>query len=248
MKIVRIILLAAGALLLINVFFVPRVNIGWYLQLALSIFVIAYGVFFNKIPKKLHIAAACLSVIPVVFTSFLAIYGNVDTATHDEDAVIVLGAAIRGENPSRFLAFRLNAAADYWEQNPESYVVVAGGLGEGQQFTEAHVMARYLHEQRGIPHERILQEGNSISTEENLLFAHEILQEHFGHDNFTVVVVTSDFHLYRAVRLARQVGFEVNRVGAHTEWYTWPMYYLREMFSVVNAWVGNPLTRHDIAL
>jgi len=248
MKIVRIVLLVAGVLLLVNVFFVPRVNIGWYLQLALGLAVIAYGVFFHKIPKKLHIVALCLGMIPVVFVGFLAVYGNINTATHDEDAVIVLGAAIRGEYPSRFLASRLNTAADYWEQNPESYIVVTGGLGEGAQFTEAHVMARFLHEQRGVPHERILQEGYSISTEENLLFAHEILQEHFGHDDFTVVIVTSDFHLYRAVRLARQVGFRTTRLGAPVQWFTWPMYYLREMFSVVNAWVGNPLTRHDIRL
>jgi len=242
------IILAAGILLLVNVFFVPRVNIGWYLQFGLSFALIAYGVFFHKIQKKLHIAALALFLVPAIFTSFLAIYGNLNTARHDEDVVIVLGAAIRGEYPSNFLARRLNTAADYWEQNPDSYIMVTGGLGEGQQFTEAHVMARFLHEQRGIPRERILQEGRSISTEENLLFAREILREHFGHDDYTVVVVTSNFHLYRAVHLARQAGFTTTRLGAPVQWFTLPMYYLREMFSVMNAWVGSPLTRHEIRL
>ncbi|MCL2445563.1 MAG: YdcF family protein [Oscillospiraceae bacterium] len=247
MKIVRIIITIAGALLLLNVFFVPRVTIGWYVQLGLSLAILAYAALFTKIPKWAHITALVLAMLPALFTGFLAIYGNTSNVTHTEDAVIVLGAGIRGENPSRLLAYRLNTAIAYHQRNPEAYIVVTGGYGEGQQFSEAHVMQRWLV-LHGVPVERIVQENRSISTEENLLFAHEILQAQFERDDFTVVVVTSDFHLYRGMMLARQTGFDATRLGALVPWYTWPMNYLRELLAVVNAWVGNPLTRHTIAM
>lgn len=246
-KVVRIVVAVAGALLLLNVFFLPRVTIGWYIQLGLSIAMMIYAALFRKIPNKVHVAVAAIVAIPTLFIGFLAIYGNTTTVTHTEDAVIVLGAGIRGEYPSRLLASRLNTAIAYHAENPEAYIVVTGGYGEGQQFSEAHVMARWLV-MHGVPAERILQENRSISTEENLLFSREILQAHFGRDDFTVVIVTSDFHLYRGVWLARQSGFDTTRLGAPVPWYMWPMNYLRELLAVVNAWVGNPMTRHVIAM
>ena len=250
MKIIRLILLIAGVLLLANAaILLPMINltIGWYLQAALSAALIAYAALFKKIPRKLHIAAACLSLIPIVFASFLAIYGNTGRVSHDEDAVIVLGAGVRGETVSRLLAHRLHAAADYWQQNPAAYIVVTGGLGNRATITEAEAMARFLAERHGIPRERILLEDQSTSTYENLIFARAILEERLQRE-FTVVVVSNDFHMYRAARLAQQVGLDATRIGARTDWYTWPVNYLREMTAVVNAWLRNPLTRHEIPL
>jgi len=251
MKIIRIILFVAGALLLLNALIIlPMINptIGWYLQLALSVALIAYAALFKKIPRKLHITAACLSLIPAVFVGFLAVYGNVNRVDHTEDAVVVLGAGVRGETVSRLLAHRLNAAADYWQQNPQAYIIVTGGLGNRATITEAEAMARFLVERHGIPRERILLEDQSTSTYENLIFTRAILEERLQRDDFRVVIVSNDFHMYRAQRLARQLGLEAGRIGARTDWYTWPVNYLREMTAVLNAWLRNPLTRDTIPL
>jgi len=234
----RIVLIVLGLLALENAVFLFRVSnptIGFALQLILALCVIAYAIFFNRIHRKIHIGLWLSCLIPITFVAFLFIYGNVSNATHEEDVVIVLGAGIIGETVTRPLGHRLNAAFAYWQQNPEAYIIVTGGLGNRATITEAEAMARFLY-RRGVPREKILLEELSTSTYENLTFAKEILDAHFP-DGFNAVLITNDFHIYRAVQTARTVGLDVTRKGAYTDWYTWPVNYLREMLAVVNMWV-----------
>jgi len=238
-NIVRIILIIAGLLLLANVAMVLSVSnptIGFAMQGALSLFLIAYGVLFNKIPKKVNIAAGIACVFPIAMVLFLGIYGNVSNADYTEDVVIVLGAGVIGERVTRPLASRLDTALYYWQRNPDAYIIVTGGLGNRATITEAEAMARYL-QRRGVPQNRILLEEYSTSTYENLKFARAILDEHFAGE-YSAVLVTNDFHIYRAVQTAQRVGLYVNRRGAYTDWYTWPVNYLREMLAVVNMWMS----------
>ena len=236
--ILRLALFVLGLFSLTNVAFMYMVanpTIGFTLQAVISLCLLLYAALFNKIPRKIHIALIVLCLIPTAFAFFLGIYGNVSNADHTEDVVIVLGAGINVETVSRPLAHRLDAAIVYWRQNPEAYIIVTGGLGNRAIITEAEAMARYLIA-RGIPEERVLLEDRSTSTYENLTFAREILDDHFP-DGFRAVLITNDFHIYRAVRTAREVGILVTRVGAYTDWYTWPVNYLREMLAVANLWV-----------
>jgi len=237
MKILRIALLLAGLLGLANVVLLASVanpTIGFTLQAILSISLILYALLLSRIPKWVHWIAGGLCLIPITFVLFLFIYGNVSNADHTEDVVIVLGAGIHGETVSRPLARRLDAALDYWQQNPGAYIIVTGGLGNRAVITEAEAMARYLI-RRGVPEAQILLEDRSTSTYENLTFAKEILDEHFP-GGFRAVLITNDFHIYRSVRTAQHVGIDVARVGAYTDWYTWPVNYLREMLAVINLW------------
>jgi len=240
MKIIRITLLILGLFGLVNVAFmylVANPTIGFTIQLALSISLILYALLFNKISgisKKIHVAVGALCLIPLAFVLFLFLYGNVSDVDYTEDAVIVLGAGVHGEQVSRTLARRLDTAIEYWRQNPDATIVVTGGLGNQATITEAEAMARYLIA-RGVPEARILLEDLSTSTFENLIFAKAILDEHFP-DGFRAVLITNDFHIYRAVQMARYVELDVSRVGAYTDWYTWPVNYLREMLAVLQLW------------
>jgi len=234
MKYILLVLSALSILLSMMLF--PRVHfsIGFQLHLALSIIAFIYALFWKNIPRKVHITLGLLCLIPLCFVLFLAIYGNVSNADYTEDVVIVLGAGIHGETVSRPLARRLDTALEHWRENPDTYIITTGGLGERARITEAEAMARYLIA-RGVPESQILQENYSTSTYENLLFAKEILDEHFP-NGFTATVVTSDFHIFRAVRTARSVGIDPTRTGAETDWYMWPASYLREMLSIANFW------------
>jgi len=237
-KIIRAIILIVGAISLIAVTFLQIVTnptIGFILQAIVSILIILYGICFNKIPKRGHIVAFCICSIPIMFVLFLGIYGNMSNADYKEDAIIVLGAGVRGETVSRNLAYRLDRALEYWNENSDALIVVTGGLGELATITEAEAMARYLIV-RGVPEESILLEEHSTSTYENLTFAKEILNEHFESE-FRVVVITNDFHAFRAVRTARQIGLDASHKGARTLWFTLPANYLREMLAVVNMWL-----------
>ena len=229
----RATLLFVGFLSLINVGFMYTVanpTAGFALQAILSVALIFYAIFLKNIPKKIHIALTILFIIPLAFSLFLGIYGNRNHVDYTEDVVIVLGAGVNGTMVSRPLAHRLNTTTDYWFENPDSMIIVTGGLGNRAIITEAEAMANFLI-WRGVPEDRILLEDLSTSTYENLVFAKEIAYEHFP-EGFRAVLVTNDFHIYRAVRTAREVGIEVNSLGAYTDWYSWPVNYLREMMAV----------------
>ena len=237
-NIIRIIFFILGAMSLVGVWLLSTVSnptIGFYAQAVLSVCIMLYAAFFNKLPKKFHIWLGVLCLIPAVFVLFLFAYGNTSDADFTEDVVIVLGAGVNHEMVSRPLAHRLYAAIDYWERNPDAYIIVCGGLGNRAIITEAEAMSRFLV-RRGIPQEKILLEELSTSTYENLVFAKEILEEHFQGE-FRAVVITNDFHIYRATQMARGVGLDVSRVGAHTDWYSRPVNYLREMLAVLHMWV-----------
>lgn len=145
------------------------------------------------------------------------------------DAVLVLGAQVKGDRLSRALRYRLDAALAYWRDNPGTAVVVSGGQGTGETATEAEVMARYLRSQ-GVPEERILREERSTSTRENLMFSRQLLPPGCRR----VGIVTSSFHLYRALKTAEKLLPDVRVCGiaARSERIPQVHYLLREFLAV----------------
>ena len=199
-----------------------------------SALMVIYGVCLRS--KKLTIAvtaaAAVLFVAFIGFNVFLCRFGQTDTATYEEDALIVLGAGIVGETPSLILQARLEAALVYYQQNPDVIIVVSGGQGPREDITEALAMERYLTA-HGVPLESILKEEASTSTWENLLLSKQILDEHFD-GTYTAAILTNDFHIFRAGILAKRTGLDgTTHVHAKIPRYTVPANYLREAIAVL---------------
>lgn len=122
------------------------------------------------------------------------------------DYLVVLGAGLRPDGtPSESLRLRLDAARDYLDANPGTRCIVSGGQGLGEIRTESAAMHDYLVQQ-GVSEGRITLESRSTTTAENILYSRELLPE-----GTSVGVVTNDFHLYRALRLAEKNGL----AGAH---------------------------------
>ena len=226
-------LLIIGIVLFINVFILALVSnfhAGFVALGLLSISFILYALFFNKIPRRNHIIAGIICLIPILLMLFLCIYGNISNSTYDEDVVIVLGAGIRGDQVRGTLARRLETVAQYHEKNPKAVIIVCGGQGPQETITEARAMERYLIA-HGIPEHKILKEEKSTSTLENFRFASTILHHHFP-QGYTSVLVTNDFHIFRALRLAQYAGINPNHLGAPTDWYSLPVNYLREILAI----------------
>jgi len=165
---------------------------------------------------------------------FLFLYGTNDTVTFEEDAVIVLGAAVWGERVSSVLADRLLMAVEYHTHNPNALIVVSGGQGEGA-ITEAEAMRRFLVAQ-GVPNEIIIKEDRSTSTLENIKFSKEILDELFG-DDYSVAIITNHFHIFRAVSMARRQGMQASGFHAQLRRRYMPWYFTRESAAVGRLWV-----------
>ena len=77
---------------------------------------------------------------------------------------------------------------------------------KNEPMTEAEGMARYL-EQNGIAAERILLEDQSKTTQQNMEFSRKLIPE-----GASLGVVTNNFHLYRAMQIAKRQGL-VQAVG-----------------------------------
>jgi uncharacterized SAM-binding protein YcdF (DUF218 family) len=130
------------------------------------------------------------------------------------DAAVVLGAAVwRGGLPSPVLAQRARAGARLLREGRVRWVVTTGGTG-ARPPAEGEVGRRVVLEAlRDVPgaEEHVLAEMASHTTLDNLRFAREILR---AHGVRSVLVVSNGYHLARAVRMARDQGFEAWGVGA----------------------------------
>ena len=151
--------------------------------------------------------------------------------------LVVLGAAVYGERPSLTLVRRMEGALDYLESYPESVVIVSGGMGKGENITEAQAMRDWLVA-RGIAEERVLMEPKATSTQENLAFSFDIIRSRGNDPDGNVAIVSSSYHLFRAKSMARMQGVEAAGVAAPPGY---PMvmlnYFIREAFGVTHLWV-----------
>ena len=119
------------------------------------------------------------------------------------DYVVVLGAQVRKSGPSKALRYRLDTAADYLRNSPDTICIVSGGKGANEPFPEAQGMADYL-KAHGIEEGRILQESKSKTTQENIVNSKKLI----AGDNASVGIITNDFHMFRALQIAHDNGLD----------------------------------------
>lgn len=157
-----------------------------------------------------------------------------DISQVDVEFVVVLGAQVQGDQPSRTLQERLDLAVSYLQRKPDACVVVSGGQVPDEAYTEAEVMYRYLEEQ-GINPERILLEKEATNTRENLQFSMDVAHAQ-GIDTHRVLLITSEFHMPRAKYIASTLGMDPLGLSSETtpKILLWN-YYLREIFAFAKA-------------
>lgn len=155
----------------------------------------------------------------------------------ERDYLVVLGAAVYGDQPSLTLVRRLEGALDYLNTYPDSVAIVSGGMGPGETVTEAQAMHDWLLA-RGIPEERIIMEPEATSTLENLSKSFDIIRARGDEPQGKVAIVSSAYHLYRAKLMSRSLGVEAAGVAAPWGYFFVMLnYFIREAFGVTKLWV-----------
>ena len=154
--------------------------------------------------------------------------------TADEyDAIVVLGAQVKPDgSPSIQLSWRLDAAWEAWEQKHVP-VVVCGAQGKDEPMPEAEAMSLYL-ENKGVPAADILKDPDSFNTNQNLQNAAKLLQDLPGIQR--VMIVTSDYHVPRAMALARDLGFDACGMGSPCKQEYWIKNHAREALAWCKYW------------
>ncbi len=194
----------------------------------------------ERIPTNLRRISALLFVAGVVLFAvvegfILSQYGATPKA--GADYMIILGAQWKPQGPSEALKRRLDAALDYLEENPDTIVIVSGGRGSDEVMSEAAGMSGYLVD-RGISRDRILIEDRSSNTLENIVFSGEM----FDMENSRVVIVTNNFHVFRALKIAEKQGYaHAEGLAAGSVPALAPNNLLREFAGVVKDFLAGNL-------
>lgn len=179
-----------------------------------------------KIPT-FSIAGICIAAL--LIAEGICIFYSVKKPDPGADYMIVLGAQVRGKTPSYNLARRLDAANEYLLESENTVAILSGGKGPGEELPEAQAMAEYLVE-KGVPMERMILEEQSRNTDENIRFS----KKKADLENASVVIVTSNFHVFRGVSIAKKQGLtRVEGLGAKIMWFTIPNLYLREAAAIL---------------
>lgn len=144
------------------------------------------------------------------------------------DYCIILGAQWKADGPSEVLRRRLDRAMDYLRANPDTLAIVSGGQGGNEPIAEAEGMRQYLLE-AGIEEERILTESRSRNTRENLAFSAELIDR----ENGRTVIVSNNFHMFRALGIARKQGYRAEGLAADSVIWMLPNNMLREFLGVL---------------
>ena len=166
-------------------------------------------------------------LIFMIYTLFLQII----PIKKDFDYVIIHGAGLlNGQRVSKLLKDRLDKAIEVYRKDPTPpKLIPSGGQGSDETISEAEAMKAYLMEQ-GIPENDILLENESKTTYENLLNSKKIMDIIEGR-KYTALV-TSNYHVYRALRYCRKIGLQCNGIGSHVALYYWPSALIREFIAI----------------
>ncbi len=174
-----------------------------------------------------------ISFLLVSYVLYAFLYGRI-TGLRRADFVVVLGSGLKGDRVPPLLAGRLERGLRVHQalerrRKASPVVIVSGGKGSDEQISEAEAMARYLTE-RGLPDDRLVLEDQSRTTEENLTFSREIMER--SRPSYRCIIVTSNYHVFRAAIIARRLGVNGQVTGARTAGYYWPTAMLREFAAV----------------
>jgi uncharacterized SAM-binding protein YcdF (DUF218 family) len=159
---------------------------------------------------KLRCGLAALAVILSLGLSFMGVLclwiyeqGSRDEATQ-ADAIIVLGAAQWDGQPSPVLKARLDHAISLYNKGLAPSVILTGGVGEGEQLSEAEVSKNYIT-RSSIPDSAILTEQKGQTSLHSIRAAKQIMDE-CGMES--AILVSDPFHMLRILKMAKDCGIQ----------------------------------------
>ncbi|MGL6198645.1 MAG: SanA/YdcF family protein [Lachnospiraceae bacterium] len=128
------------------------------------------------------------------------------------DAVIVLGAQVKANGEmSKMLKERVNTGIEIYQAGLADKIIMSGDHGR-EDYDEVNTMKEYAMEQ-GVPSEDIFMDHAGFSTYESMYRAKEIFEVE------SAIVVTQEYHLYRAIYDAEALGIEARGVTCDTAVY-----------------------------
>ena len=162
-----------------------------------------------KILKKLIIAVICTGIIcsaAVLGINFYVVKSSkkyildMDKAGEGYDCVLVLGCGVWGDKPSHMLEDRLLVGIELCKNGASEKLLMSGDHGK-DEYDEVNVMKKFATD-RGLASEDVFMDHAGFSTYESMYRARDIFKAK------KVLIVTQEYHLYRAIFVARRLGLD----------------------------------------
>ena len=132
---------------------------------------------------------------------------------NDVDCIIVLGCQVKDNgNPSDMLADRLTRGIELYKQGAAPKIIMSGDHGQ-KEYDEVNTMKQVAID-ADVPSNDIFMDHAGFSTYESVYRAKEIFEAD------KLIIVSQEYHLYRALYIAKQLGVEAYGVNSdyHTYW------------------------------
>ncbi len=140
------------------------------------------------------------------------------------DCIIVLGCYVNNTTPSPMLSDRLTVGVELYEAGAAPKLLMSGDHGQAD-YDEVNAMKQFAID-RGVPSEDIFMDHAGFSTYESMYRAAEVFEAE------KVIIVTQEYHLYRAIYIAEQLGLEAYGVASDLQSYVKQDYYdFRELLA-----------------
>ena len=140
------------------------------------------------------------------------------------DCILILGAGVFGQSPSYMLMDRLNQGIELYNLGASDRIIMSGDHGR-KDYDEVNVMKEFAIK-KNIPSEHVFMDHAGFSTYESLFRARDVFLAK------RVIIVTQEYHLYRALYIAKSLGFEAYGVASDPRQYYGQEYReLREIFA-----------------
>ena len=129
------------------------------------------------------------------------------------DCVLVLGCFVKqGGVPSDMLHDRLRRGVELYDLGASPKLLMSGDHGS-EGYDEVEAMKHFAVDE-GIPSTDVFMDHAGFSTYESIYRAKEV----FGAKK--IIIVTQEYHLYRAIYIAQQLGLEAYGVSSDYRNYT----------------------------
>ena len=128
------------------------------------------------------------------------------------DCILVLGAGVKNNKPTNMLEDRILQGIYIYNDKITSKIIMSGDHGR-KEYDEVNIMKNYA-KQRGVNSENIFMDHAGFSTYESLYRAKEIFETK------KIVIVTQEYHLYRALYIAKALGIQAYGISSNLRIYT----------------------------
>lgn len=123
------------------------------------------------------------------------------------DCILVLGCGVYSDGtPSPMLEDRLRKAIDLYKSGVARKIIMSGDHGQ-KEYDEVNTMRKYALS-KGVPGDDIFMDHAGFSTYESMYRARDIFKVK------SMIAVSQEYHLYRAVYIAKKFGINTIGVGA----------------------------------